>query len=122
MPAEAERESISAKAGILPYLNSNSINGRKCMKIKLMMLGILIAIAGISYAEEAPAVEAAQPVEVGNKICPISGEEVGKMGEGAKVEYKGKIYTLCCGMCEKEFNSDPEKFVSKVEKQMAATQ
>lgn len=91
------------------------------MGIKWIVLSVLITVSGIAYAQEVPATEVTQPVEVGNKICPISGEEVGSMGEGAKVEYKGKIYTLCCGMCEKEFNSDPDKFVAMVEKQMAAT-
>jgi len=53
----------------------------------------------------------AQPVEVGNKICPVSHEEVGKGGmEPYKVTYKGKVYNLCCSMCAKDFNKDPEKY------------
>lgn len=53
---------------------------------------------------------AAEPVEVGNKLCPVTGEEVGKMEEIVHYEYKGKIYNLCCDMCKKDFSKDPEKF------------
>ena len=64
--------------------------------------------------DNAAAVEATGPVEVGNKICPVSGEKVGEMGEPGKVEYKGKIYSLCCPMCEKDFLKDPEQFIEKL--------
>lgn len=60
-----------------------------------------------------------KPVNVGNKICPVSGEEIGgDMGEGVEVEYKGKIYNLCCAMCKKDFLKDPEKYIKKVETEM----
>lgn len=58
-------------------------------------------------------------VEVGNKICPVSGEKVGgDMGEIVKYEYKGKIYNLCCTMCAKDFKKDPEKYIKIVEEEM----
>ena len=53
--------------------------------------------------------------EVGNKICPVSGDKIKSMGEAVKIEYKGKTYNLCCKMCVKDFNKDPEKFSKKVE-------
>ena len=49
-------------------------------------------------------------VEVGNKICPVSGNKVDEMGEPFKYEYNGKIYNLCCKMCVKDFKKDPEKY------------
>lgn len=58
-------------------------------------------------------------VEIGNKICPVSGEKVGgAMGDPVKFEYKGKIYNLCCAMCAKDFKKDPEKYVKIVEEEM----
>lgn len=33
-------------------------------------------------------------VAVGNKICPVSGEKVGEMGDIVKYEYNGRIYNL----------------------------
>ena len=52
---------------------------------------------------------------VGNKICPVSGQEIGgAMGEGIEVEYEGKLYNLCCSMCAKDFKKDPEKYIEKI--------
>jgi YHS domain-containing protein len=62
---------------------------------------------------------------VGNKVCPVSGEkisapgEAGAMGEAIKYEYNGKIYNLCCPMCVKDFKKNPEKY-SKVAEDEAA--
>lgn len=53
------------------------------------------------------------PSEVGNKICPVSGEEV-KEEERYQVEYEGKIYNLCCKMCLKDFNKDQQKYLEKL--------
>jgi len=51
-------------------------------------------------------------VDVGNTVCPVSGDKVsGKHF----VEYKGKRYALCCPLCEKDFKKDPEKFIAQLE-------
>ncbi len=55
---------------------------------------------------------------VGNKICPVSGEEIGKMGKGTQYEYNGNIYNFCCSGCLKDFNKNPEYYVKKVEETM----
>lgn len=62
---------------------------------------------------------AKEPVNVGNKICPVSGEEVGKGGmQPATYEYQGKIYNFCCPACVDEFKKDPEKYIKKVEEEL----
>ena len=61
-------------------------------------------------------------VEVGNKICPVSGEKVeGKMGKGVPYAYNGKIYMMCCGMCNKDFDKDPAKYAKIAEDEVAAS-
>ena len=89
------------------------------MKTLLVIILGLMITAGQSFAaygnEPAAPISA---VEVGNKICPVSGEEVGKMGPVATVEYNCKIYNLCCPMCEKDFKKDPESFIKKIEESM----
>jgi len=83
------------------------------MNIKLfsLIVGFVLLLAtGVLAAEE-----------VGNKICPVSGEKVGEMGEVVKYEYKGKIYNLCCKMCIKDFKKDPEKFSQKAEEEANTT-
>lgn len=58
-------------------------------------------------------------VEVGNKICPISGEKVGQMGEIIKYEHIGKIYNLCCPACLKDFKKNPEKYSKIADEEVA---
>jgi len=54
-------------------------------------------------------------VNVGNKICPVTGNEVdGK----TTYEYQGKIYNFCCPACIDEFKKDPEKYIKKVEEEL----
>lgn len=55
---------------------------------------------------------------VGNRVCPVSGEEI-KEGKEVTYEYKGKIYNFCCTMCLKDFKKDPEKF-SKIAEEKAS--
>ena len=65
-------------------------------------------------------------VEVGNKICPVSGDKIpapgekGTMGDKpVKYEYNGKTYTLCCPMCIKDFKKNPEKYSKIAEDEVA---
>ena len=52
-----------------------------------------------------------------NKICPVSKEAVMK-DEVIQVEYQGKKINLCCKMCLKDFNKDPEKYIKMMEESM----
>ncbi|MCB9757452.1 MAG: TRASH domain-containing protein [Candidatus Omnitrophica bacterium] len=36
-------------------------------------------------------------------------------GQEVTVEYKGKVYNLCCEMCKKDFLKDPEAAIKKLE-------
>lgn len=54
--------------------------------------------------------------EVGNQICPVSGEKIDEKTK-ATYEYQGKVYNLCCPMCVDEFKKDPEKYIRRVEEE-----
>ena len=65
-------------------------------------------------------------VEIGNKICPVSGDKIPVPGEKdtmgdkpVKYEYNGKIYNLCCPMCIKDFKKNPEKYSKIAEDEVA---
>lgn len=75
---------------------------------------------GLVFAQQtAPVAKATvKAVEVGNKLCPVSGNKVDEMGPPVKVVYKGKRYNLCCSGCIKNFLNDPEKY-SKIAQQDA---
>lgn len=58
-------------------------------------------------------------VNVGNEICPVSGEKVGEGGmKPATYDYKGKIYNFCCTDCVEKFKKDPEKYIKKIEEEL----
>ena len=63
-----------------------------------------------------------EKVIVGNKICPVTGEEIAP-GAQAQFEYKGKVYNFCCPMCIETFKQDPEKYIKNLaEKEKAAAE
>lgn len=67
-------------------------------------------------------------IEVGNKICPVSGDKVPEagqksdMGEVVKYKYNGKIYNLCCEMCVKDFKKNPEKYSKIADEEVKKSQ
>lgn len=55
-------------------------------------------------------------VDVGNKICPVSGEKV----DGKNFyEYNGKRYGLCCPMCADTFEAYAKKYSAIADKEAA---
>jgi YHS domain-containing protein len=95
------------------------------LKIRLIViiLGMLIfGQSSLSFAEaeaEAEAVTQAtseESVDVGNKICPVSGEKIDQKLK-ATYEYEGKIYNFCCPMCVEEFKKDPHKYIEKIKEE-----
>ncbi len=50
----------------------------------------------------------------GQTICPVSGEELGSMGEPIVMTHEGKEVKLCCKSCIKQFKADPEKYMNMV--------
>ena len=98
----------------------------------LVIVAVMLSVAagvvmaqGEAKTEIAGAVmEAAVPavsVNVGNKICPVTGVKIENPGEHT-VEYQGKIYNLCDSAGKDEFLQDPDKYVAKVAEEMAKEQ
>jgi YHS domain-containing protein len=79
----------------------------------LLTSGVVFAGTVASSIQPSDA-SALKSQEVGNKICPVTGE---KIDENSKVtyEYKGKIYNLCCSGCIEEFRNNPEKYIKIIE-------
>lgn len=92
---------------------------RNIIVLAAMLAGLWMGAAP-AMAQAEDTATAAQPVEAGNRICPVSGEEVGSMGDGYKVEYNGVVYNLCCPGCEAEFLKDPEKYIQIVEEELGS--
>ncbi len=56
-------------------------------------------------------------VNVGNKICPVSGDKINEKTK-ATYEYKGRVYNFCCPACIEEFKKYPEKYIKKIEDEL----
>ena len=91
-------------------------------KVTSLTLGIILLGAGLAFAQQTPPATQAevQLVEVGNKICPVSGNKVGEMGPAVKHAYNGKTYNLCCGMCPSKFDKDPAKYSKIADDEVAS--
>lgn len=64
------------------------------------------ALAGLSPSDR----ESAQR----QRICPVSGELLGSMGEPVKLEVEGREVWICCAGCENALRKDPERHLAKL--------
>jgi YHS domain-containing protein len=53
------------------------------------------------------------------KICVVSGDKLGEMGDPFVYEYQGREIKLCCKGCLKDFNKEPAKYIKKIEEEEA---
>lgn len=53
------------------------------------------------------------------KICIVSGEKLGEMGEAYVYKYKDRELKFCCKDCVKDFNKNPAKYLKKLEQEEA---
>ncbi len=86
----------------------------------LFLLMSRIAVTALAAPEESKAaVETMKPIDVGNKICPVTGEKIDEKTK-ATYEYEGKIYNFCCPMCIDAFKNDPQKYIKNIEEELRA--
>lgn len=79
-----------------------------------LLLGAVLLAGPVHFLfAETPisAPAAANVVEVGNKICPVSGR---KANPKYTADYNGKRYAFCSQDCVNDFNKDPEKYLAKM--------
>jgi YHS domain-containing protein len=50
------------------------------------------------------------------KVCPVTGQALGSMGEPVKVVVKGQTVFLCCDSCKAAIEKDPDKYLAKLKK------
>ena len=68
--------------------------------------GVRAALAGLSPSDR----ESAE----GQRVCPVSGELLGKMGEPIKLDVQGREVWICCAGCEDALRKDPEQYFAKL--------
>ncbi len=80
----------------------------------------ILGLTAATHAEEAKK-EAKKPYTL--KVCPVSDEKLGEMGDPFVFEHEGKEVQLCCKSCKKDFAKEPAKYLKKMaalEKKAAA--
>jgi len=87
----------------------------------LTICGILFLTSGISLVRaennsNAGASSVTQAQNVNNKICPVTGDNIG-IDTNVTYEYEGKVYNFCCSGCIAEFKKDPIKYIKKIEEE-----
>ncbi len=83
----------------------------------LFLVNSRVALAQDASEEAATKQETVKAQDVGNKICPVTGEKIDEKTK-ATYEYEGKIYNFCCPVCIEEFKKDPGKYIKKVEEEL----
>jgi hypothetical protein len=48
------------------------------------------------------------------RLCPVSGKELGSMGAPPRVSVDGRDVFLCCAGCEEELGKEPQKYLAKM--------
>ena len=56
------------------------------------------------------------------KTCPVSGEELGSMGDPIDVVHGTRLVRFCCKSCPKKLKKDPAKVMAEVNKAYIAAQ
>lgn len=67
---------------------------------------------------EDPPADGAPPKDapVAENQCPVSGEELGSMGDPYKITYEGREIALCCKGCEGDFKANPARWLARLPK------
>jgi YHS domain-containing protein len=68
---------------------------------------VTAAFAGLSEADRVAA--------LAQKVCPVSGDELGGMGTPIKVSVNGRDVFICCESCKEPLLADPDKYLAKLD-------
>ena len=49
------------------------------------------------------------------RICPVSGQLLGSMGEPIKLEVEDREVWICCAGCEGPLRYDPEQYIAELD-------
>jgi YHS domain-containing protein len=84
-------------------------------RFKPLIVGVLLAafcaapLAGLA-ADKKPKLK---PYTL--KVCIVTGEKLGEMGDPFVYEYEGREIKFCCKGCVKDFKKEPAKYIKKIE-------
>ena len=49
------------------------------------------------------------------KVCLVTGNDLGSMGDEKRIVYESREIKFCCAPCERKFRKDPAKYLPRLE-------
>lgn len=88
---------------------------RNLFGVAVLSLGM--GLGAVTLAKETTTKPATQPATQPYplKVCVVSGEELGGMGDTVVYKYEGREVRFCCKMCVDDFKKDPQKYLKKLD-------
>lgn len=86
----------------------------------LGVTGLAIAVMLAAAAKDESKERVGDPYTL--NTCPVSGEELGSMGEAPVIIHEGREIRLCCGGCEKKYRENAEAMNQKIDAKLIADQ
>src|SRR5436309_2445583 len=80
----------------------------------LAVRGTALWLGGAGALAITKATRADDKAIAAQKVCPVSGEELGSMGTPIKVTRGSRSIFLCCQGCVKQIQADPDKYLGPV--------
>ncbi len=86
--------------------------------MKFKMIFLLLSCSAMVYATSPkhPVKPSPKPTLIKQKVCPVMG---GKINKKLYYEYKGHKIYVCCKGCIGTIKKDPEKYLKKVQADIA---
>jgi len=81
----------------------------------LALAAALAVVPSILRADGTNSAAATSPKPDLLTTCPVSGEKLGEMGKAYTFVYSNQVVNLCCPMCKSDFESDPQKYLKKIQ-------
>lgn len=118
-PAAGVSEDVRRVTMLCNWLCRNRISvvGFTVFFAVLMVAGLVMAAESEVGAGE-KAGKDAYPL----KICIVSGEQLGSMGDPFVYEYEGREVRFCCPGCVKRFEQHPEAYMNRMDKAIIASE
>ena len=88
----------------------------KPLTAAVLITAYLAAPLAALAADSKDAKKSEKPKPYTLKVCSVSDEKLGGMGDPYVFTYQDREIKLCCKDCKKDFDKDPKKFIKKIEK------
>jgi len=90
--------------------------------MRLQHIGLAGAIFALAFSAHAATSAGADGDPYPLSTCPVSGQELGSMGESVVAEYDGREVRFCCDGCVSSFEDDKETYWEEIDEAIVEQQ